>query len=130
MSSKKKLIVDEDIVEKAVLTSAEYQSEIDEFSKAGLTPIASKKIKPNRVKESPVQMECEVKEIIELGKEGGAGNLIICEILLIHINKKILYKNNQIDPNKIKLIGRLGGEFYSKAFNESLFKINKPKTNN
>ena len=120
-------VVSEDIGEKTAITSGEYPPEIDEFVKAGLTAIPSKKIRPNRVQESPVQMECKVNQIIELGKEGGAGNLIICEILLIHVSEEILNEKNEIDPNKIKLIGRLGGEWYSKGFNQALFKINKPK---
>jgi len=122
-------IVNYDLVEQTSLASSEYPPEIDEFMKAGLTPVKSKKIKPFRVKESPVQMECEVTQIIELGQNGGAGNLIICKILLIHIDKNILNQNNQIDQNKIKLVGRMGGKWYSKGFNESLFSIKKPVKN-
>lgn len=122
-------IVNYQLVEKASISSGEYEPEIDEFIKAGLTPIASEKIKPFRVKESPVQMECKVNQILELGKNGGAGNLIICEIVLIHINKNILNKENGIDQNKIKLVGRMGGSWYSKGFDEALFKIQKPDKN-
>ena len=122
-------IVNYNLVEKASISSGEYEAEIDEFIKAGLTPIASKKIKPFRVKESPVQMECQVNQIIELGKNGGAGNLVICEIILIHIDENILNKDNQIDQNKIKLIGRMGGDWYSKGFDEALFEIQKPNKN-
>jgi len=122
-------VVNENIGLETAVTSGEYPPEVDEFVKSGLTPTPSKIIKPKRVQESPVQMECKVNQIIELGQEGGAGNLIICEILLIHINEKILDENKQIDPNKIKLIGRLGGEWYAKGFDQALFKINKPKTN-
>jgi len=120
-------IVNDDLIRKAVETSGEYPPEIDEFIKAKLTPIASKKIKPYRVQESPVQMECKVNQIIELGNEGGAGNLIICEVILIHINQEILDTSNQIDPNKIKLVGRLGADWYCKGFGEALFKVSKPK---
>ena len=121
-------IVNEDIIDKVITTSHDYPKEIDEFSESGLTPVASKIIKPYRVKESPVQMECKVNQIIELGKNGGAGNLIICEIILIHISQDILDENNQIDPNKIQLVGRLGGNWYSKGFEDAIFQIKKPKT--
>ena len=121
-------VVTSDLVEQSSLASSEYPREIDEFIKSGLTPVTSKKIKPFRVKESPVQMECKVKQIIELGQDGGAGNLIICEIMLIHISPDILDENNQIDPNKIKLVGRLGGNWYSKGFDDAIFQIKKPKT--
>lgn len=119
-------IVNEKIVEKMSLTSGEYPSEIDEFVKAGLTPIVSKKIKPKRVKESPVQLECKVNQIIKLGNEGGAGNLIICEVIFIHINSSILNENNEIEQDKIQLIGRLGNNWYCKAFDQALFEIQKP----
>lgn len=118
-------IVTEKIVEKVLITSKDYPKEIDEFIQAGLTAIPSKKIKPHRVKESPVQMECKVNKVIELGDQGGAGNLVICEIMLIHIDPNILDENNQIDPNKIKLVGRLGGDWYCKSFNQALFKLKK-----
>ena len=121
-------VVTSDLVEKASLASTEYPKEIDEFIKSNLTPIPSKKIKPFRVEESPVQMECKVNQIVELGKNGGAGNLIICEIILMHISQSILNDKNQIDPNKIQLVGRLGGNWYSKGFENSLFEIKKPKT--
>ncbi|MAZ56092.1 MAG: flavin reductase [Flavobacteriales bacterium] len=119
-------IVNNELVEQSSISSNEYPKEVDEFIKAGLTPIASKKIKPFRVKESPVQIECKVNDIIELGKNGGAGNLVICEVLLIHIDKNILDEDKHIDPNKIKLVGRMGGNWYSKGFGEALFQITKP----
>ena len=120
-------IVNDEIVEKASISSTEFPREIDEFIESGLTPVSSKKIKPIRVHESPVQMECKVNQIIELGQNGGAGNLIVCEIILIHIKSSILDKDNQIDQNKIKLVGRLGNNWYCKGFNESLFEIKKPQ---
>ena len=119
-------IVNYNLVEKASLSSTEYPKEVDEFLKAGLTPIKSKIVRPFRVKESPVQMECKVNQIVELGKNGGAGNLIICEILLIHISENILNSNNQIDQNKIQLVGRMGSNWYCKGFDEALFEIQKP----
>lgn len=121
-------VVTSDLVEKASLASADYPRGVDEFIKSGLTPIPSKKIKPFRVQESPVQMECKVNQIIELGENGGAGNLVICEIILIHISQDILDKDNQIDPNKIQLVGRLGGKWYSKGFANAMFQIKNPKT--
>tara|TARA_B100002052_G_C15784463_1_gene553224 strand:- start:374 stop:997 length:624 start_codon:yes stop_codon:yes gene_type:complete len=120
-------IVNDEIVDRASISSTEFPREIDEFVESGLTPIASKKIKPFRVYESPVQMECKVNQIIELGQNGGAGNLIVCEIILMHINSSILDENNHIDQNKIKLVGRLGDNWYCKGFNQGLFEIKKPK---
>ena len=120
-------IVTEKLVKEAFLTSTEYPREVDEFQETNLTPIASKKIQPYRVKESPIQMECKVNQIIELGKEGGSGNLIICEILLMHIDENILDQAGQIDPNKLKLVGRLGGNWYCKSFDDAIFKIKKPE---
>ncbi|MAQ31225.1 MAG: flavin reductase [Flavobacteriales bacterium] len=119
-------VVNFNLVEQTSLSSVEYSSEIDEFIKAGLTPVKSKKIKPFRVEESPIQMECKVTDIIELGKEGGAGNLIICKIVLIHINKNILNNEGQIDQNKLQLVGRMGSNWYSKGFDNALFEIEKP----
>tara|TARA_B100001250_G_C19769360_1_gene776347 strand:- start:846 stop:1712 length:867 start_codon:yes stop_codon:yes gene_type:complete len=119
-------IVNHELVDQSSIASNEYPQEVDEFIKAGLTPIASKKVQPFRVKESPVQIECKVNDIIELGNNGGAGNLIICEVLLIHIDEKILDKENYIDPNKIKLVGRMGANWYSKGFGEALFQVKKP----
>ena len=101
---------------------------VNEFIKSGLTPIKSIRVKPYRVKESPVQMECIVKEIISLGEEGGAGNLVICEIVKMHISENILNELNQIDPNKIDLVGRMGGNWYCRASNNSLFEVQKPSS--
>ena len=118
-------IVSEDITKKMVKSSLDYDSDIDEFRESGLTHLQSDLIKPFRVKESPVQMECKVNKIISLGNSGGSGNLIICEILLIHISEKILDEKNRIDQKKINLIGRLGYDWYIKSSNESLFEVNK-----
>ena len=119
-------IVNYKLTEQTSLTSCEYPKKVDEFIKSGLTAIKSKKIRPFRVQESPIQMECKVNQIIELGKNGGAGNLVICEIILIHIKKYILKKNNTIDPEKLQLVGRMGGDLYCKGFGQSLFTIQKP----
>ena len=101
-------VVNHAIVQQTSLSSTEYEKEADEFVKSGLTPLDSILIKPARVAESPVQIECRVKEVIELGTEGGAGNLIISEIVMIHINEDVLDENGKIDQYKIDLIGRMG----------------------
>lgn len=119
-------VVNYDIVQQASLSSTEFPKGVNEFVKAGLTAIPSEKIKPFRVKESPVQMECRVKEIIELGTQGGAGNLVICEIILFHVNENVLDENKIIDPDKIDLVARLGGDWYCRASGDSLFKVPKP----
>jgi flavin reductase (DIM6/NTAB) family NADH-FMN oxidoreductase RutF len=120
-------VVNYDIVEQASLSSTEYEKGIDEFIKAGFTKENSINIKPYRVKESPVQFECKVKKVVELGKEGGAGNLVICEVLCMHINENILTEG-KIDQNKIRLVGRLGYNWYCKSFGDSLFEVEKPLT--
>jgi len=120
-------IVTEQIQDKMVLSSLDYASDVDEFLKSGFTHEKSKLIKPFRVKESPVQMECKVNDIISLGKEGGSGNLVICEILLMHISEDILDENNKVNQEKINLIGRLGFNWYSKSSSKSLFQIKKNK---
>ena len=118
-------IVNYKIVEKMVKSSFDYASEIDEFIESGFTHLKSEIVKPFRVKESPVQMECTVNEIISLGDNAGSGNLIICEIQLIHISEKILSQNKKIDQHKIDLVGRMGYDWYIKSDSKSLFKINK-----
>lgn len=121
-------VVSYDMVQQTSLASTAYPKGVNEFVKAGFTPIASEKVKPFRVKESPVQMECKVKQVIELGTSGGAGNLIICDIILIHIDDTILGENGKIDPQKIKLVARMGGDFYAKAFGDAVFTVEKPVT--
>jgi flavin reductase (DIM6/NTAB) family NADH-FMN oxidoreductase RutF len=118
-------VVNYDIVQQMSLSSTEYPEGVNEFVKAGLTPIASDLVKPFRVAESPVQFECKVNQIIELGTEGGAGNLIICEVIKIHINEDILDENGTIDSFKIDLVSRMGGNWYSRS-NMGLFEIPKP----
>lgn len=119
-------IVNYGIVQQASLASTEYPKGVNEFVKSGLTPLESEMVKPFRVKESPVQLECRVKEIIELGQEGGAGNLIICEVLMIHINEDVLGEDKTIDPDKIDLVARMGGDWYCRASGNALFKVPKP----
>jgi flavin reductase (DIM6/NTAB) family NADH-FMN oxidoreductase RutF len=122
-------MVNYDLVHQASLTSAEYPKGVNEFIKAGLTEIPSVKIKPPRVKESPVQLECVVKNIIELGQNGGAGNLVICEVVMMHIHEEILDpETKMIDQQKIDLVSRLGADWYGRASGSSLFRLSKPLT--
>ena len=118
-------IVNYDMVQQMSLASVEYPKGVNEFTKAGFTPIESEVVKPFRVKESPVQLECIVKDVVELGTEGGAGNLVICEVVRIHINEEILDTNGRIDPEKIDLVARMGGDWYSRA-KLGLFEVAKP----
>jgi flavin reductase (DIM6/NTAB) family NADH-FMN oxidoreductase RutF len=114
------------IVQQASLASTEYQKGVNEFIKAGLTPVKSEKIRPFRVKESPVQIECKVRQIIETGTGAGAANLIICEIVLMHINENVLDAKGEIDVDKIDLVGRLGGDYYVRTSGDSKFAVPKP----
>ena len=118
-------VVNHDMVQQMSLSSTEYPKGVNEFEKAGFTMIPSETIKPFRVAESPVQFECDVKELIELGKEGGAGNLIICEVLKMHISKDVLDENNVIVQEKLDLVARAGGNYYSRA-KTGFFEIPKP----
>ena len=119
-------IVDYKLVQQVSLSSCEYPKETDEFVKTGFTKVPSLTIKPPRVKESPVQMECKVLEVKSLGTEGGAGQLIICEVLMMHINENILDDNGGIDQQKLHHVARLGGNWYAKISSENLFEVQKP----
>jgi flavin reductase (DIM6/NTAB) family NADH-FMN oxidoreductase RutF len=119
-------VVNYDIVHQMSLASSPYAPGVNEFQKAGFTALKSDSVKPFRVAESPVQFECKVNEVIELGTEGGAGNLIICEVLKIHIHDEVLDSNGMIDQQKIDLVARMGGDWYSRANAESMFEITKP----
>ncbi|WP_286857732.1 MULTISPECIES: flavin reductase family protein [Sphingobacterium] len=119
-------IVNYKMVQQTYLTSADYPKDVNEFSKAGFTELASETIKPPRVAESNVQLECVVNDVIALGKTGGAGNLIIAAVKLIHINEAILDTNDKIDPHKMDLVARLGGDWYCRVTSDNLFKIAKP----
>jgi flavin reductase (DIM6/NTAB) family NADH-FMN oxidoreductase RutF len=118
-------IVNYDMVQQMSLSSTEYAEGVNEFEKAGLTMLKSDKVKPFRVAESPVQLECKVKQIVETGTEGGAGNLIICEVVKIHINKNVLDESGSIDQHKIDTVARMGGNWYSRA-NMGMFEVEKP----
>jgi flavin reductase (DIM6/NTAB) family NADH-FMN oxidoreductase RutF len=120
-------VVNFDIVQQTSLSSSEYPDGVNEFVKAGFTAIPSEMVKPYRVAQSPVQFECKVNEIISLGTQGGAGNLVICEILKMHISESVLDENGNIDPVKIDLVSRMGGNWYSRA-NQGLFEVAKPIT--
>lgn len=118
-------VVNYAIVQQMSLSSTEYPEGVNEFEKAGLTMLASEVVKPYRVAESPVQFECRVREIIELGNEGGAGNLIVCEILKIHIATEVLDEDKNIDQFKIDLVSRMGGNWYGRSKN-GMFEVPKP----
>lgn len=119
-------IVNYDIVQQVSLSSVEYPAGVDEFVKSGLTPLPSVLVKPPRVAESPVQFECLIKDVISLGDGPGAGNLVVAEIKLIHINEDILDDTGKIDQEKIDLVARLGGDWYCRVTADNLFKAAKP----
>jgi flavin reductase (DIM6/NTAB) family NADH-FMN oxidoreductase RutF len=121
-------IVSYDMVQQVSLSSCEYPKGTDEFIKAGFTKELSILIKPPRVKESPVQMECEIIEIKPLGTKGGAGNLVIAEVLMMHIHENILGENGKIDQRKLDLVARLGGNWYARINAGNLFELEKPNT--
>ena len=121
-------IVNYDMVQQMSLSSCDYPKGTSEFVKAGFTPIASTLVQPPRVAESPIQMECIVRDIISLGDQPGAGNLVIAEIKVIHIGEQVLNDNNKIDPAKLDLVARLGDDWYARVTPESLFQVEKPNT--
>ena len=118
-------VVNYDMVHQMSLSSTEYPEGVNEFEKAGLTMLKSDVIKPFRVAEAPVQFECKVNDIIKLGTEGGAGNLIICEVVKLHIDDAVLDENEAIDQKKLDLVARAGGSYYSRA-KDGFFEIPKP----
>lgn len=118
-------VVNYDLVHQASLSSTEYDKDVNEFEKAGLTMLKSDLVKPFRVAESPVQIECKVNEIIKLGTEGGAGNLVICEVVKIHITEEVLDDDQIIIQEKLDLVARAGGDYYSRAKN-GFFEVPKP----
>lgn len=121
-------VVNYAMVQQTSLSSSPFAKGVNEFKKAGFTQLASDLVKPYRVKESPVQLECNVIEVKELGKQGGAGNLVICEIIKIHIDESILNEANQIDTHKIDLVARMGDNWYCRANGDALFEVQKPIT--
>lgn len=119
-------VVNYDMVRQTSLASVEYPKGVNEFLKAGFTQVPSDLVKPPRVAESPVQMECLIKEVIHLGENAGAGNLVIAEIKRIHIKEEILDESGKIDQIKIDLVARLGGDWYCRVTEENLFQVEKP----
>ena len=121
-------IVDYDMVQQVSLSSCEFPKGVNEFDKTGFTAEKASLVKPPMVKESKIKMECKVLEIKPLGTEGGAGNLVICEVLCMHIDESILDEHNKIDQSKLYHVARLGGDWYCKVDETNLFKVAKPNT--
>lgn len=119
-------IVNYDIVQQQSLASTEYAKGIDEFSKAGLTPIKSQKVKPPRVAESPVQLECKVRQVIPLADGPGAGNLVIAEVLCMHVKHHLLNEQDEVNQADLDLVARLGGNWYCRVTEDNLFEVPKP----
>jgi len=119
-------VVTYSMVQQASLASTEFGEGVNEFEKAGFTPIPSVKVRPFRVKESPVQFECNVQQVIETGTGGGAGNLVICEVVMVHVDETVLDERGKIDQRKIDLVGRMGGNFYARAHGDALFELAQP----
>ncbi len=119
-------IVNYNMVQQTSLASCDFPKGVDEFVKSGFTPQTSQLVKPPRVAESPVAFECKVKQVIALGDGGGAGNLVLCEVLLMHIHETIIDSNGFIDPYKIDTVARMGQNYYCRANGESIFVVPKP----
>jgi len=120
-------IVNYSIVEQASLASVEYEKGVNEFIKAGLTPVAGTLVQPPRVAESPASLECRVNQVIPLGTGGGAGNLVICEVLLVHVNESVLDPTGKrADPYLLDAVARMGGDYYARANGEAIFVVPKP----
>jgi flavin reductase (DIM6/NTAB) family NADH-FMN oxidoreductase RutF len=119
-------IVNYAMVERASLASCEYPRGVDEFVKAGFAPAESIRVKPPRVAEAPVSFECRVNQVIELGTSGGAGNLVICEILLMHVKDEVLDDQGRIDPYKLDAVARMGQDYYCRAQGDAIFIVPKP----
>lgn len=119
-------IVTYEMVQQCSLASTDFPEGVSEFEKTGLTPMDSEVVKPKRVKESPVQLECKVNDVVELGPDGGAGNLVICEILKVHVSEDVLNEEGKIDPLKMDQVGRCGGNWYNRVNAASMFEVEKP----
>jgi flavin reductase (DIM6/NTAB) family NADH-FMN oxidoreductase RutF len=118
--------VSHSIVEQASLASAEYDKGVNEFMKAGFTEVKSERVKPPRVKESPASFECNVMEVKSLGTGGSAGNLVICEVILIHVNDNVFDLKGNIDPRRVDAVARMGRDFYCHVNGESIFELPRP----
>ena len=119
-------VVNFPIVEQMSKSSVEYEKGVNEFIETGLTQVKSLLVKPPRVLESPISFECKVQDIISLGESGGAGQLIIAKVVQIHIDKKFIDNKGDIDSEKLDLVARMGGDWYTRTTKESMFKIPKP----
>ena len=119
-------LVSQEMVQQVSLSSCDFNAETNEFEKAGFTEMKSDTVTPSRVKESPINFECKINDIITLGKEGGSGSLVLCEVLKIHINENVLNTNDMIDPFKLNIVSRLGDNWYGKTTQESIYEIVKP----
>ncbi len=119
-------VVNYDMVQQVSLASTEYPRGVNEFIKAGFNQAPAERVAPPYVAESPVSFECKVLEVKALGHEGGAGNLVICEVVLIHLNNKILDEDGKIDPRKLDAVGRLGGNWYCRVQEPHIFEVAKP----
>jgi flavin reductase (DIM6/NTAB) family NADH-FMN oxidoreductase RutF len=119
-------IVSYEMVEKASLASCDFPKGTSEFVKAGFTELTSIKVKPPRVAESRVSFECKVNQVIPLGSEGGAGNLVICEVLLMHAKDEIFDADGKINPHNVDAVARMGGDYYCRAFGDNIFTVPKP----
>lgn len=119
-------VVSFDIVEQVSLASCEYPKGVNEFVKANLTPVTSLRVKPPRVGESPISLECKVNQVIELGQGGGAGNLVICEVLLMHVKREVMDTTGRIDPHKVDAVARMGFNYYCRASGPAVFVVPKP----
>lgn len=119
-------MVNYNMVQQASLASTEYPKGVNEFVKAGFTQVSSTLVKPPRVGESPVAFECKVLQVIKTGEQGAAGNLVICEVVLVHIKEDVLDGEGKIDPFKLDAVARMGGDWYCRANGDALFKVPKP----
>ena len=120
-------IVTYDMVQQVSLSSCEYPKDVNEFLKAGFTEMKATLVRPPMVKESKVKLECRVNEVKKLGTEGGAGNLVICEVLRMHIDDSLLDENKKMDQRKIEHVARLGADWYCVVNRENLFQVEKPQ---
>ena len=121
-------IVNYDMVQQMSLSSCDFPKDTNEFIKAGFTPLTSELVRPPRVAESPIQFECIIQEVIKLGDNAGAGNLVLALIKKIHIKEEVLDANKNIDQAKLDLVARLGGDWYARITEDNLFKVEKPNT--
>lgn len=119
-------VVTYDMTEQMNVASADFAPDVDEFAKSGFTPLPSELVAPPRVAESPVQFECKVREVKVVGGSGGSGNLVVCEVLRMHVHPRVLDEAGKIDPRKIDLIGRMGGLWYVRANGEALYEVQRP----